>query len=139
MMTPFSDSVLKMFNFRQEEVSQYSPLVLAYIGDAVYEVFVRTLLIHENKVPVHALHKMSTAYVKAKSQCDTVHRIMENLSQEEKDIVRRGRNAKSGTIPKNADVAEYKYATGFECLLGFLYLRSDLTRLEEILKMSVSL
>lgn len=132
------DNFLEQFNFSESEINNMAPLVLAYIGDAVYEVFIRTLLISEGNIPVHKLHKRSIEYVKAKAQSDIVHRIMEKLNPDELDVVRRGRNAKSGTIPKNADVGEYKYATGFESLIGYLYLRKDNKRLMEVLKMAIS-
>lgn len=129
-------SITGDFNFEFNNVHLLSPLVLAYIGDAVYEVFIRTMLISANNAPVHKLHKLSVNYVKAKAQAEILHRIMDNLTQEEQEIVRRGRNAKSGTIPKNADVTEYKYATAYECLIGFLYLKKNFKRLTEIFKMS---
>ncbi len=132
------ENFLEQFNFSESEINSMAPLVLAYIGDAVYEVFIRTLLISEGNIPVHKLHKRSIEYVKAKAQSDIVHRIMERLNPDELDVVRRGRNAKSGTIPKNADVGEYKYATGFESLIGYLYLRKDNNRLMEVLKMAIS-
>jgi ribonuclease-3 family protein len=132
----FLESMSKEFNPGSLDVNQYSPLVLAYIGDTVYEIYVRTLVVRRGNAPVHVLHKSSVKYVKAKTQSDIIHRIMDFLSQEEQDIVRRGRNAKSGTIPKNADVTEYKYATGFESLLGYLYLKGDHQRLMQILKMA---
>ena len=116
----------------------YSPLVLAYIGDTVYEVFIRTLVVAQGNAPVHKLHIRSTRFVKAKAQSDAVHRLIEFLTPEEQEIVRRGRNAKSGTIPKNADVADYKYATGFESLLGYLYLKKHTKRLMQILNMAVN-
>ncbi len=115
----------------------YSPLVLAYVGDAIFELYIRTLLVGKGNAPVHKLHRQSISFVKAKSQSDTIHRMLEGLSAEEQDVVRRGRNAKSGTIPKNADVTDYKYATGFETLLGYLYLKEDYPRLLELLKISV--
>lgn len=121
----------------KNELNQYPPLTLAYIGDAVFEVLVRTMLIKNEKAPVGRLHKMSTNYVKAKAQSDIMHKIFEFLSPEEQDVVRRGRNAKSATIPKNADVIEYKYATGFEALLGYVYLSGDIDRLIEIFHMAV--
>lgn len=121
---------------RQGDLNSYSPLVLAFLGDAVYELYIRSLIVYEGNAPVHKLHKRSITFVKAKAQSDTIHRIMELLNEEEQDIVRRGRNAKSGTIPKNADVVEYKYATGFETLLGYLYLKRDFSRLLELLKIS---
>ena len=121
---------------KQGELNTYSPLVLAYVGDAVYDLYIRTLLVSQGNAPVHKLHKRSIAFVKAKAQSDTIHKLMEKLTPDEQDTVRRGRNAKSGTIPKNADVAEYKYATGFETLLGYLYIKGDYTRLLELLKLS---
>lgn len=120
------------------DLNSYSPLVLAYVGDAVYEVFVRTLLVSRGNASVNKLHRQSIGFVKAKAQSDTIHMLMESLNAEEQDIVRRGRNAKSGTIPKNADVTEYKYATGFESLIGYLYLKGDYGRLLELLKKSVN-
>jgi len=127
----------KYIHVRPGDLNSYSPLVLAYIGDAVYELYIRTLLVSKGNAPVHKLHRQSIAYVKAKAQSDIVHRLMEHLNQEEQDIVKRGRNAKSGTIPKNADVAEYKYATGFETLLGYLYIKQDYERLLELMRISV--
>lgn len=113
---------------------QCPPLVLAYMGDAVYEVFIRTLIVGRENLPVHMLHEHSVKFVKAKAQSNIIHGIMEILTPEEQDIVRRGRNARSGTIPKNADITEYKRATGFEALLGYLYLKRDFGRLIEIMK-----
>lgn len=125
------------YPIKKGDVNLFSPLVFAYVGDAVFELYVRTLLLSRGNAPVHKLHKRSIAFVKAKAQSDIIHSLMPVLSTEEQDIVRRGRNAKSGTIPKNADITEYKYATGFEALLGYLYVKGDYTRLLELLKMSV--
>lgn len=133
----FFEAVLHDFDFSKININEYSPLVLAYIGDAVFEVYVRTLLVHKGNLPVHLLHRSSIQYVKAKAQSDVIHDLMDKLTPEEQDVVRRGRNAKSGTIPKNADVTEYKYATGFEALIGYLYLNREQARLLEILQMAV--
>lgn len=116
------------------DIRMLNPLVLAYIGDSVYDTYIRTLLVSGGNAHVAKLHKMSIAFVKAKAQADILNRINEMLTEEEQDIVRRGRNTKSGTIPKNADISDYRYATGFEALLGFLYLTGDIDRLMEILK-----
>jgi ribonuclease-3 family protein len=125
--------------FSDIEILQLSPLVLAYIGDSVFDVYIRTLLIKkEGNVSVHKLHKQSVEYVKAKAQSDIIHRITDSLSQDELDVVKRGRNAKSGIIPKNADPIEYKYATGFEELIGYLYLKKDFKRLTDILNLSAN-
>jgi len=127
----------KNIHVRPGDLNTYSPLVLAYIGDAVYELYIRTLLVSRGNAPVNKLHRQSIAYVKAKAQSDIIHKLMEHLNQEEQDVVKRGRNAKSGTIPKNADVTDYKYATGFETLLGYLYIKQDYERLLELMKISV--
>ncbi|WP_094551892.1 Mini-ribonuclease 3 [Petroclostridium xylanilyticum] len=117
--------------------SQYSPLVLAYIGDAVYELYIRTMLVKKGNAPVHRLHKQATLFVKAKAQSDIIHKIETALTEEELLIFKRGRNAKSGTVPKNADVNEYRHATGFEALLGYLYLAKNNQRLKELLDLAV--
>ena len=115
------------------QVRMMNPLVLAYVGDTVYDLFVRTYLIHAYDVSVHQLHKKSISFVKAGSQSETLHHIDDLLTEDEKTIVRRGRNAKSGSIPKNADVTQYRWATGFESLLGYLYLTGQEERLVEIM------
>jgi len=119
------------------DVRMLNPLVLAYIGDSVYDTFVRTLLVSGGHGQVAKLHKMSIEFVKAKAQADILERITEMLTSEEQDIVRRGRNTKSSTIPKNADISDYRYATGFEALIGFLYLTGQISRLMEVIGMII--
>ncbi|WP_442602705.1 Mini-ribonuclease 3 [Paenibacillus sp. KN14-4R] len=114
------------------------PLVLAYLGDAVFEMFIRQHVITQpNHRPNH-LHRSSTKYVSAKAQARILERWMPILNEEELDIVRRGRNAKSGTVPKNADLLEYRHATGMECLVGYLYYKEEYTRLRELLEIAVA-
>lgn len=120
-------------------IKQMSPLVLAYVGDAVYELFVRTIIVSKNDIPVNKLHAKSVSFVKAKSQSAAVHKITELLTPDEKDIVRRGRNVKSGTLPKHADVDEYRYATGLESLIGYLYLCGQYARLVQVLEVCISM
>ncbi len=120
------------------DIRMLNPLVLAYIGDSVYDTYIRTLLVTGGSAHVAKLHKMSVAFVKAKAQADILNRINEMLTEEEQDVVRRGRNTKSGTVPKNADIADYRQATGFEALLGFLYLTGETGRLMEILGRAVT-
>ncbi len=127
----------KDFDIKPIDVMNLQPLVLAYIGDAVYEVYIRTMLIINNKANVNTLHKMSVKYVKAQAQSDIVRRIMGRLTPDEQDIVRRGRNAKSVTVPKHAEITDYRYSTGYEALIGYLYLIDNTERLMEILTMSV--
>jgi len=136
----FEDIIGKMrgdFDIKPMEVMNLQPLVLAYIGDAVYETYIRTMLVVNKKTNVNTLHKMSVNYVKAKAQSDIVRRIMDKLNPDEQDVVRRGRNAKSVTVPKHAEVTDYRYSTGFEALIGYLYLINQTDRLLEILRLSV--
>ena len=133
--------IKKLFNKILEQdnidIKEFSPLTLAYIGDAVHEIFIRTHIASGEKIPVNKLHRLSIDYVKANAQFIAVNKIKEILTEEELDIVRRGRNAKSGTVPKNADVTKYKYATGFETLLGFLFLTGKIERLMDILNITI--
>lgn len=124
--------------FDKNSVKSMNSLVLAYIGDAVFEVFIRGFLIKENKnILVHQLHKKGVSYVKARAQSDFVKKIMDDLSEEEIRIFKRGRNAKSGTVPKNADIQDYRNATGLEALIGYLYITENFERLNRILEMSI--
>ena len=114
-----------------------SPLVWAYVGDSVYELFVRTKLTNKSNAKPHKLHIESIKYVKAKAQADILKKIQDNLTEEEKDIVRRGRNTENHHVAKNANVADYSQSTGFEALIGYLYLTKQDERLEEILNMCI--
>ena len=119
--------------------AEHSPLVLAYIGDAVYEVYIRSLLISRGSFPVHQLHKAATGYVKAEAQSKAIQTLAPELSEEELRIYKRGRNAKPGTVAKHAEVKDYHQATGFEALVGYLYLQKDKERLDELLQKSVDI
>lgn len=120
-----------------KKASLYSPLVLAYIGDSVYELFVRTKVIEEHPdMPAYKLHKLTVGYVKAHAQSNSVGAIENILTEDELAAYKRGRNAKSATVPKNADLTEYRRATGFEALIGYLYLKEDKQRLEEIMEIA---
>ena len=123
---------------KKEEVIQMSPLVWAYMGDAVYEKFIREYVIRQGLCKNGLLHKKSIKYVSANGQVKILKRIEEKLTEEELDIVRRGRNSNPHSHAKNADIVDYKYATGFEALIGYLYLTEQTERLEEILNMCVS-
>ncbi|MFJ7931895.1 Mini-ribonuclease 3 [Peribacillus sp. NPDC096622] len=114
-------------------------LALAYIGDAVYETYIRHHLIQKGAVKPNLLHKKATSFVAAKAQNKIIHFFLESdwLSEEESAVVRRGRNAKSGTVPKNTDVQTYRYSTAFEALMGFLYLSGRIERMEELIKKSI--
>jgi ribonuclease-3 family protein len=112
---------------------QLSPIVLAYIGDAVFDVYVRQRLIASASRKPHELHRAATSYVSAAAQARLYRRMEPELTPEEADIARRGRNAKSGQPPRNADPGEYRHATGLECLVGYLYYRGERERLERLI------
>lgn len=116
------------------EVKLMPPLTWAYIGDCVYELYIRTKLVNETKLKPHELHIKAIGYVKAKAQAERLKNIYDKLTEEEKDIVRRGRNAENHHLPKNANVQEYMYSTAFEALIGYLYLTKQNKRLKEILE-----
>lgn len=117
--------------------SQFSPLALAYIGDGVYELFVRTKVIEEHEnLPANKLHKKTVQYVKAHAQANSIDAMLTHLTEDETAVYKRGRNAKSNTTPKNADMADYRKATGFEALIGFLYLSGENERLNELMEIA---
>lgn len=124
-------------NRTEEEINLLSPLTWAYVGDCVYELYIRTNLVNTTNLKPHKLHIETIKYVKAKSQAELLKKIQDNLTEEEKDIVRRGRNAESHHLPKNSNVQEYKYATAFEALIGYLYLTKKFGRLKQILELLV--
>ena len=115
------------------DINLLSPLTWAYVGDSVYELLIRTHLVNKTKLKPHRLHIEAIKYVKAKSQADILKKLEEHLTDEEKDIVRRGRNAENHHLPKNANVEEYMYSTAFEALIGYLYLCKKYERVKEIL------
>jgi len=121
------------------DVKLMSPLTWAYVGDAVYELFIRTHLTNITNVKPHKLHVESIKYVKASAQAEILNKLHEFLTDEEKEIVRRGRNQESHHLPKNANTAEYSQSTAFEALIGYLYLSKKEERLEEILNICTNL
>ena len=118
----------------EKDINMLSPLTWAYVGDCVYELYIRTELINKTNLKPHKLHLESIKYVKAQAQAEFLQKIYEDLTEEEKDIVRRGRNAENHHLPKNCNVQDYMYATAFEALIGYLYLTKKNKRLKEILE-----
>jgi ribonuclease-3 family protein len=118
------------------DAKQLNSLALAYMGDAVFESYVRRHLLYSGKVRPNQLHHLATRYVSAKAQCKILFQMMDDtlLSEEELAVVMRGRNAKSGTVPKNTDVQTYRYSTAFEALMGYLFLEGQTERLEELVE-----
>ncbi len=128
------DTFTKEFNMGEKiPPSQYSPLTLAYVGDCVYELFVRTYLLKDLNLPVQKLHKTAIKMVNAKAQSDLYQKVKDILTDEEITVYKRGRNTNSHP-PKNANMVDYKSATGVEALIGYLYLKGDSERILEILK-----
>ena len=123
----------------EQDVNMLSPLVWAYVGDGVYEMFIRMHLVNNHSFKPHKLHIEATKYVKAKAQAEILHKLLEDniLTQEEQDIVRRSRNTENHHVAKNATLADYTYATAFEALIGWLYLNKQDERLKEILNKTV--
>ncbi len=123
----------------QSEVKMLSPLTWAYIGDSVFELYVRTELINKTNLKPHKLHIEAIKYVKASAQAKILEKIKDKLTEEEMEIVRRGRNTQNHHLAKNATVQEYMYSTAFEGLIGYLYLTKQDERLKEILDMSMDI
>ncbi|NMA89724.1 MAG: ribonuclease III [Amphibacillus sp.] len=122
------------------EVRQMKSLALAYMGDAIYEVHVRNYLIRHHYAKVNDLHQAAIKYVSAKAQAKVLREWLDSgiLDEEELSIVRRGRNAKAGSVPKNTDVMTYRYSTAFEALLGFLYYAKYEQRLQELMQLAIN-
>ncbi|SET01872.1 Mini-ribonuclease 3 [Anaerobranca gottschalkii] len=114
-------------------------LALAFVGDSVYDTFIRSMLIKQGKVKPNLLHKRATKYNKAKAQSLAFSKILLILNEKERQMAMRGRNVKGNTTPKSATVREYKNATGLEALIGYLYLAQDLDRLEELMNLIVEI
>ncbi|MEK5233926.1 Mini-ribonuclease 3 [Lysinibacillus sp. FSL K6-0232] len=130
-----------MDKLRNEDIKQLNALALAYMGDAVLEQKVREHLLRSGRVKPNTLHREATHYVSAKAQSMVVHRMMDEnyLTEEELAVFRRGRNAKSGSVPKNTDVQTYRNSSGFEAILGNLYLLNELERVYEIIAYAIQI
>lgn len=130
----FAEFFRETFKLEKQPAGSYSPLTLAYIGDAVYELVIRTIIVERGNAPVNKLHKRSAALVKAPAQAAMILALEPMLSEEELHIFKRGRNAKSYTSAKNATMIDYRTATGFEALIGYLYLEEKYERIVELVK-----
>jgi len=121
------------------DVRAYSPLTLAYIGDAIYDLVIRTVVVQRANMPANQLHKVTIRYVNAGIQSKLIQLLQEELTEEEMDVYKRGRNAKSYTKAKNASTADYRKATGFEAVLGYLYLMDRTDRILELVTKGLEL
>jgi len=125
-----------LFNSDNINPREYSPLALAYIGDTVYDLFIRTKVIAKGNRHVTEMHKESVSFVRAHSQSVSAYALEDVLTEDEMRVLKWGRNAKSNTTPKNADVTEYRMATGFETLVGYLYLSGEDERLAYLMEIA---
>lgn len=125
------------FSLKGQDIRTYSPLVLAFIGDGVYDLIVRTLIVEKGNTHANLLHKRCSQLVKAETQASMIERLLPLLSEEETAIYKRGRNAKVGSKARSASLAEYKRATGFEALMGYLYLDHRMERILELVRLGL--
>ena len=126
--------IKKSFDLKEVDIRTYSPLTLAYIGDAVYDLIFRTDVVLQGNTSANKLHNKTVQYVKAPAQARLIESIMEDLSEEELAVYKRGRNAKPYTMAKNATMGEYKKATGLEALMGYLYLTDQMDRALQLIQ-----
>lgn len=125
------------FHKPQKATNLIAPVALAYMGDAVFELLIRQYLLSKPNHKSNYMHKEATSYVSAKAQHRWLEKWLPHLTEEETDIVRRGRNTKSGTPPKNADMIDYRHATAFECLVGYLYFEQRIERIEQLFEIGL--
>ncbi len=128
----------QLFDLPEVKVKQYSPLTLAYIGDAAYELVVRTVLVSRANTQVNKLHHAASNLVKAETQSRMIDVLEPHFTPEEEHIYKRGRNAKSYTSAKNASITDYRRATGFEAVMGYLYLKGEFTRMLDLIKLGIA-
>lgn len=119
------------------DIVNYSPLTLAYIGDGIYEIIIRTMIVDKANCQVNKIHKAASELVKAQAQANMIKALMDNLTETEITVYKRGRNAKAFTRAKNASMSDYRTATGFEALMGYLYLTEQSDRMMELIKLGL--
>ena len=127
----------KEFACEEVDLRNYSPLTLAFLGDCVFDLIIRTVIVERGNRAAESLHKKKSAIVKAQTQAQMAEVLLDGLSEEEVTVYKRGRNAKSYSTAKNASVTDYRKATGFEALLGYIYLKEDFKRLTDVVKMAL--
>lgn len=127
----------EQFALGETDIRTYSPLTLAYIGDAIYDLVIRTILVERGNMPANKLHRQASQLVKAGAQSAMIQWMEPHFTPEEESIYKRGRNAKSYTMAKNASMADYRRATGFEAVMGYLYLTDQMERLIDLVKVGL--
>lgn len=124
----------EVFQLPEQDIRTYSPLTLAYIGDGIYELYIRTILVSRGNCQAGKLHKRASRLVKAPTQALMAECLESELTEEEEAVYKRGRNARSYTVAKNATVGQYRKATGFEALMGYLYLTGQYNRMIDLIR-----
>ena len=137
MADHLNDYLNAKFGIESKDIRTYSPLTLAYVGDAVFDVIIRSILVNKGNTAVNKLHKRASDIVKAGTQAAFVKALMDNFTEEEADVYRRGRNSKPHTKAKNATTMDYLDATGFEAIIGYLYLTDNMDRICELIEMGI--
>lgn len=133
-----TDFLKEKYELPDVDIKTYSPLVLAYIGDGIYDLIIRTIVVYQGNTQANKLHRRTSELVKAATQATMIDLIFEDMTTEEQDMFRRGRNAKSPTMAKNATMKDYRKATGFEALMGYLYLKGDYERMTDLIKLGLA-
>ncbi len=131
------EAIKRDFDCREIDIRTYSPLALAYIGDAIYDLVIRTIVVERGNTSANNLHKKAVRYVNAVTQAQMIEALQDELSEEERTVYKRGRNAKSYTTAKNASVIDYRKATGFEALCGYLYLTGKQERMLVLIRTAI--
>lgn len=130
----FAGYIRSSMKIPETDIRNYSPLTLAFIGDSIFDLIIRTYIVESGNAPVNKLHNRASKLVQASAQAELYHLIKEQLTEEETAVFKRGRNAKSYTSAKNAGIVEYRTATGMEALIGYLYLSDRMDRVMELIK-----
>ena len=133
------EKIKRDFEVKEVDINTYSPLTLAFIGDSIYDLVIRTVIVEQGNRQPQSLHKKKSAIVKAQTQAQFIEALADELDEQEADIYRRGRNAKSYTSAKNASIGDYRKATGFEALMGYLYLMGREDRMLSLIKKAIEL
>lgn len=131
------NQIKQSFALKEVDIRTYSPLTLAYIGDCVFDLIIRTVVVERGNEPANKLHHKTVSYVKAQTQAAMVEALVSDLTDEELAVYKRGRNAKSYTSAKNASIADYRKATGLEALVGYLYLKNKMERILELIQLGL--
>lgn len=133
----FVDSIKAFFPGKEQDIRTYSPLTLAYIGDAIYDLVIRTVVVERANRPNGDLHHITVKYVNAGAQARMIEVLQGRLTEEEQSVYRRGKNSKPHTMAKNATPADYRKATGFEAVMGYLYLKGETERMLELIRTGI--